>query len=116
MEKTFTCRNIEWNAEAEDAWALPSRDTVAVDIAEDADGKAEFNAIADALSARHGFRATGFSYSEGCEPPSADEILERIGHACQGRFGSVEDCGGTVYIDEGGATFAVFVTKCEDCE
>ncbi len=44
---------------------------------------------------------------------SEDTIIERIGNAVDGWFDSVDVTTGTIYIDEGGETFAVSVMKCD---
>ena len=44
---------------------------------------------------------------------SEDTIIERIGNAIGELFDSVNVTTGTIYIDEGGETFAVSVVRCD---
>lgn len=133
MTKAYKIYDIDWDAEDGDFSAdeanLPSIVHAEIELPDDIDDMDETDRdefvgerLGDYLSDTYDFCVNGFRYEEreddddDDDSPSEDEILERIGVACEGRFGSVENVPGTVYIDEGGATYAVSVTKCDDCE
>ena len=50
------------------------------------------------------------------EPDDTDDVLDLIGTALEGSFGSVAKCPGAVFIDHNGKTYSISVTECEQCE
>jgi len=43
-----------------------------------------------------------------------DDILDKVGTAIDGMFGSVENTTGAVYISDGGKTYVLSIEECEE--
>ena len=108
MTRKYICTDICWDTDGEDT-DLPEE--VELEI-EAEDGVDVDELLADKLSDEYEFCVESFHYREVDDSPDAQEILERIGQACDGAFGCVEmGLKGGMFIDEDGATYEVTVRK-----
>jgi len=111
MTKRYKITDIDWDTDGEEV-DLPAVVVVEKDIGRD---DVVDDILADYLSDTYGFCTYGFSFDE-VEEPDPDGILDRIAASVDGCFGSIDNAPGTLYIDEGGNTYAVTVRVCDPVE
>ena len=113
MTKKYTITDIDWDNDDDEDADLPETETAEIEVEEDSDID---ELLAEWLSDEYGYCVNGFSFEEVKPEPDCDGILDRIAARIDGCFGSVESTPGTIYIDEGGVTYAITATPCEPAE
>lgn len=112
--------DIEWETDGADV-DLPT--VVVLDI-EELSSEYAVEIAVDKVSDKYGFLinscetvdiTNGDPDDEGGELDT-DYVLDLIGTALKGRFDSVENCPGAVFIDHNGKTYSVSIIECEQCE
>ena len=106
--------DIKWETDGEDV-DLPTE--VVVDI-DELSSEYALEIAVDEASDMYGFLINSCKTVDitNEEPDDTDDVLDLIGTALEGSFGSVAKCPGAVFIDHNGKTYSISVTECEQCE